>query len=78
VALRVARLAEPPAESWARVMFVSWGCRRWSLRWRSGTPEGSSSGALRSLGYQVVRLTWQDLHDPALVERLISQAFPRS
>jgi hypothetical protein len=26
----------------------------------------------------VVRLTWQDLHDPALVERLISQAFPRS
>lgn len=31
--------------------------------------------ALRSLGYQVVRLTWRDLHDPALVHRLISGAF---
>lgn len=30
--------------------------------------------ALRSLGYQVVRLTWRDLHDPALVHRLISGA----
>jgi hypothetical protein len=34
--------------------------------------------ALRSLGYQVVRLTWRDLHDPALVDRLIRQAFARS
>ena len=34
--------------------------------------------ALRSLGYQVVRLTWRDLHDPALVERLITEALSRS
>jgi hypothetical protein len=34
--------------------------------------------ALRSLGYQVVRLTWRDLHDPALVERLIKEAFART
>lgn len=34
--------------------------------------------ALRSLGYQVVRLTWRDLHDPALVDRLIKQAFSRA
>lgn len=34
--------------------------------------------ALRSLGYQVVRLTWRDLHDPALVERLIREAFTRT
>ncbi|MDQ5841676.1 MAG: endonuclease domain-containing protein [Chloroflexota bacterium] len=34
--------------------------------------------ALRSLGYQVVRLTWRDLHNPALVERLIREAFARS
>lgn len=34
--------------------------------------------ALRSLGYQVVRLTWRDLHDPALVERLIRAAFART
>jgi hypothetical protein len=34
--------------------------------------------ALRSLGYQVVRLTWRDLHDPALVERLVREAFARS
>jgi hypothetical protein len=34
--------------------------------------------ALRSLGYQVVRLTWQDLHNPARVERLIKEAFARS
>ena len=34
--------------------------------------------ALRSLGYQVVRLTWRDLRDPALVERLIKEAFSRS
>ena len=33
---------------------------------------------LRSLGYQVVRLTWRDLHDPALVKRLISEAFLRT
>ncbi|NMM23103.1 MAG: hypothetical protein HHJ11_06345 [Phycicoccus sp.] len=34
--------------------------------------------ALRSLGYQVVRLTWRDLHNPALVERLIRAAFSRA
>ena len=33
--------------------------------------------ALRSLGYQVVRLTWRDLHDPALVTHLVMQAFAR-
>jgi hypothetical protein len=33
---------------------------------------------LRSLGYQVVRLTWRDLHDPARVERLIMEAFART
>ena len=33
--------------------------------------------ALRSLGYQVVRLTWRDLHDPASVARLIGEAFLR-
>jgi hypothetical protein len=33
--------------------------------------------ALRSLGYQVVRLTWRDLHDPGQVDRLIKQAFAR-
>ncbi len=34
--------------------------------------------ALRALGYQMVRLTWRDLHDPALVDRLIKEAFSRS
>jgi len=34
--------------------------------------------ALRSLGYQVVRLTWRDLHDPALVARVIRDAFART
>jgi len=34
--------------------------------------------ALRSLGYQVVRLTWRDLHDPGLVARLIKEAFART
>jgi hypothetical protein len=34
--------------------------------------------ALRSLGYQVVRLTWRDLHDPASVARLIHEALLRS
>lgn len=34
--------------------------------------------ALRSLGYQVVRLTWRDLYDPALVERLVKEAFART
>jgi len=34
--------------------------------------------ALRSLGYQVVRLTWRNLHDPALVQRLIKEAFSRA
>ena len=33
---------------------------------------------LRSLGYQVVRLTWRDLHDPALVARAIKDAFART
>ena len=33
--------------------------------------------ALRSIGYQVVRLTWRDLHDPASVARLIGDAFQR-
>lgn len=33
---------------------------------------------LRSLGYQVVRLTWRDLYDPALVERLLNEAFSRA
>lgn len=34
--------------------------------------------ALRSLGYQVVRLTWRDLSDPALVCRLVKEAFSRT
>jgi very-short-patch-repair endonuclease len=34
--------------------------------------------ALRSLGYQVVRLTWRDLHDPASINRLVRQAFSRT
>ncbi len=34
--------------------------------------------ALRLLGYQVVRLTWRDLHDPALVARVIRDAFART
>jgi very-short-patch-repair endonuclease len=34
--------------------------------------------ALRSLGYHVVRLIWRDLHDPALVKRLIKDAFSRT
>jgi hypothetical protein len=34
--------------------------------------------ALRSLGYQMVRLTWRDLHDPALVDRLVKLAFSRA
>jgi len=34
--------------------------------------------ALRSLGYQVVRLTWRDLRDPALVHRLVTAAFARN
>jgi very-short-patch-repair endonuclease len=34
--------------------------------------------ALRSLGYQVVRLTWRDLHDPASVNRLVREAFSRN
>ena len=33
---------------------------------------------LRSLGYQVVRLIWRDLHDPSLVMRLVTDAFSRS
>jgi hypothetical protein len=33
--------------------------------------------ALRSLGYQVVRLTWRDLYDPARVKRLTKEAFSR-
>jgi len=40
--------------------------------------EKLSEDGLRSLGYQVVRLTWRDLHDPALVDRLIKQAFART
>jgi len=34
--------------------------------------------SLRSLGYQVVRLTWRDLHDPALVKHLVTEAFARN
>jgi very-short-patch-repair endonuclease len=34
--------------------------------------------SLRSQGYQVVRLTWRDLHDPARIERLIKEAFART
>jgi len=33
---------------------------------------------LRSLGYQVVRLTWRDLHDPASVKHLVMEAFSRA
>jgi hypothetical protein len=33
--------------------------------------------ALRSLGYQVVRLTWRNLYDPGLVDRMIREAFAR-
>jgi very-short-patch-repair endonuclease len=33
---------------------------------------------LRSLGYQVVRLTWRDLHDPSSVRHLVWEAFSRS
>ena len=32
---------------------------------------------LRELGYEVVRLTWRDLADPALVRRRILAAFTR-
>lgn len=32
--------------------------------------------ALRSLGFQVVRLTWRDLYDPASVKHLVTEAFP--
>jgi hypothetical protein len=34
--------------------------------------------SLRSLGYQVVRLTWRDLYDPTLVRRLVQEAFSRT
>lgn len=34
--------------------------------------------ALRSLGYQVVRLTWRDLLEPAVVARLVKEAFSRT
>jgi hypothetical protein len=37
--------------------------------------EKRSEDALRSLDHQVVRLTWRDLHDPALVARLVRAAF---
>jgi hypothetical protein len=40
--------------------------------------ENRREDALRSLGYQVVRLTWRDLHDPARVKRLIRDAFSRT
>jgi hypothetical protein len=33
--------------------------------------------ALRARGYQVLRLTWSDLHDPARVRSLVSEAFSR-
>jgi len=33
---------------------------------------------LRSLGYQVVRLTWRDLFDPTLVKHLVTAAFARN
>ena len=33
--------------------------------------------ALRSLGFQVVRLTWRNLYDPGLVDRMIREAFAR-
>lgn len=33
--------------------------------------------ALRSLGYQMVRLTWRNLRDPGLVDRPIRKAFAR-
>ncbi len=34
--------------------------------------------ALRSLGFQVVRLTWRDLHDPASIRHLVREAFSRT
>jgi very-short-patch-repair endonuclease len=34
--------------------------------------------SLRSLGYQVVRLTWRELYDLALVERSIRKALTRA
>ena len=34
--------------------------------------------ALRALGYQMVRLTWRDLHTPARVNHLIRDAFSRA
>jgi len=37
--------------------------------------EKRSEDALRSLGYQVVRLTWRDLHDQALVKHLVRETF---
>jgi very-short-patch-repair endonuclease len=33
---------------------------------------------LRSLGFQVERLTWGDLHDPASVKHLVREAFSRT
>ena len=33
---------------------------------------------LRSLAYQIVRLTWRDLHDPASVKHLVREAFARA
>lgn len=34
--------------------------------------------ALRALGYQVMRLTWRDLHKPASVKSLVMEAFSRA
>ena len=40
--------------------------------------EKAREDAIRALGYEVVRLTWADLGDPARVARLIRQARDRA
>ena len=40
--------------------------------------EKCRENALRSLGFQVVRLIWRDLHDLVLVDKLIKEAFSRA
>jgi very-short-patch-repair endonuclease len=45
---------------------------------RAPVEEKRREDTLRSLGFQVVRLTWRDLHDPASVKHLVREAFSRT
>ncbi|MGI8946590.1 MAG: hypothetical protein ACR2FV_01125 [Ornithinimicrobium sp.] len=45
---------------------------------RGQRPDGLSEDRLRELGYEVVRLTWQDLADPGGVHAKIRAAFARA